>query len=68
MIEIKVNREELERLLEAAQEALQGSSFESEGGLEKVGRWYASWSTPHFILRILPTQEGEAWRKKWEGE
>jgi len=68
MIEVKVNRKELECLLEAAQEALQASSLLSEGYLKRYGRWEASWSTPHFILRVLPTEEGERWRKQWEEE
>jgi hypothetical protein len=67
MIEVKVDKKELECLLEAAREALQVSSLSPEGYLKKYGRWEIQWATPHFILRVFPSKEGEAWRKR-EGE
>jgi len=67
MIEVKLDKKELECLLEAAQEALKVASLISEGYLKKYGKWEIKWASPHFILRIFPTQEGETWRKR-EGE
>jgi len=67
MVEVKVDRKELESLLEAAREALQVSSLSPEGYLKKYGRWEVSWTSPHFTLRVFPTKEGERWRKR-EGE